>query len=233
MTYVLHWLPSVDLCEWTSLNILRVWLTQCPLPNLTSCHEDYLTPPHIHLHLSTHICAYSNMNTAWIQTTHDDCVPFWGAICCIKELSYKETHPPTELQTSRGWSGRGPEEESTSRGFTCELSSANRLQRWAHSNLEEPPDWQDCSQRLSPEWLCETQPYLEAVNLAYFPSKAQTFSSLFGLSMQLTDRCCQTLPWLLHALFCLRWNLARFLNNGVNHRKECLRISGLFRLGLV
>ncbi len=61
----------------------------------------------------------------------------------------------------------------------------------------------------------------------------QTFFSLFGLSAQLTDRCCQTMPWLLHALLCLRWNLARFLNNGVGHCKECLGISGLFRWGLV
>lgn len=154
-------------------------------------------------------------------------------ICCIKELSYKETHPPTELQTSRGWSGRGPEKGRTPRGFTCELRSANRLQRWAHSNLEELPDWQGCSQRLSPEWLCETQPYLEAVNWAYFPSKAQAFFSLFSLSTQLTNRCYQTMPWLLHALLCLRWNLARFLNNGVGHRKECPGISGLLRWGLV
>ncbi len=169
-------------------------------------HPSTHTPASVH----THMRIFKHEH-AWIQTTHDDCVPFWGAICCIKELSYKETHPPTELQTSRGWSGRGPEEESTSRGFTWELSSANRLQRWAHSNLEEPLDWQDCSQRLSPEWLCETQPYLEAVNLAYFPSKAQTFFSLFGLSTQLTDRCCQTLPWLLHASSVLDGILPGFL----------------------
>lgn len=78
MTYVLHWLPSVDLCEWTSLNILWVWLTQCPLPNLTSCHEEY--PPHIHPHLSTHICAYSNMNT------HES-KPHMMTVCPFGELS--------------------------------------------------------------------------------------------------------------------------------------------------
>ncbi len=184
-------------------------------------------PPHIHLHLSTHICAYSNMNTHESKPHMMTVCPFGELSAVLKSSRTKKRILQLSCRHLEGWSGRGPEEESTSRGFTCELSSANRLQRWAHSNLEEPPDWQDCSQRLSPEWLCETQPYLEAVNLAYFPSKAQTFSSLFGLSTQLTDRCCQTLPWLLHALFCLRWNLARFLNNGVDHRKECLRIYGL------
>lgn len=229
---------SIDSPLWIYVNELHWIFYESSWHNVrfqTSRHVMKITSA---LHTYTRICphTYACSRTwreyALIKNTHNDCVPFWGAICCITQLLYKEhilqlscRHPDDEVGGVPG-SDALPED--------LHASSANRLQhelilirrscligraalRDSHLN--------DCVKH-SLIWKLLTG--------HIFLPRRRHFSVylVWRVCSVRRERCYQTMPWLLHALLCRRWNLARFLNNGVSRREECPGISGLFGWGL-
>lgn len=112
---------SIDSLLWIYVNELHWIFYECGWHNV-----HFQTSRHV-MKITSALYTYTWREYSLIQTTHNDCVPFWGAICCITELSYKEhilqlscRHPEDEVG-GVPWSKALPEDlhASSARPIGC------------------------------------------------------------------------------------------------------------------
>lgn len=81
----------IDSPLWIYVNYTEYFMSLVDTMFTSKHHVMKITSP---IHTYMRICPHTHSGTwreyALIQTIHNDCMPFWGAICCITELTYKK-----------------------------------------------------------------------------------------------------------------------------------------------